>query len=321
MKKALITGIYGQDGSYLAELLLSKNYEVHGIVKSISLEDPNNKPRYLKNCKDNLVLHAVSLNNQLGLIKIINKVKPDEFYHLAASSFVNYTFDNDINVIDTNFYSTYFLLSILKDNVPECKIFFAGSSEMFGHVLESPQNENTPFNPRSLYGISKLASYHLMRNYREQYDMFCCTGILYNHESPRRSFEYVTRKITSSVARIKLGLLNKLALGTLEPLRDWGYAPAYVKAMWLMLQQKFPTDYVLATGITHSVREFVEYAFYYVGLDYRDYVVYDEKFYRPVEKIPLCGDSSKAYSDLKWQNTKSLKEIIQEMVDHDLNCF
>ncbi len=318
---ALITGISGQDGSYLAELLLSKGYEVHGMVRRASIEDPDNRLVNIKQILNKLKLHVVSIDNYMSIYNVVKEIQPNQCYHMAASSFVNYSFDNEINVLDTNFYATYYLLTSLRDSVPNCKLFFAGSSEMFGNVTDSPQDENTPFFPRSIYGISKLASYHLLRNFREKYNMFACTGFLYNHESPRRSFEYVTRKITSNVAKIKLGLEDKLLLGNLEALRDWGYAPDYVYAMWLMLQQTEPDDYILSTGATTPVKRFVEYAFNYVNLDYQQYVVFDERFYRPTESIPLCGNFTKAQKTLGWQHTKCLKEIVEEMVDSDLNLF
>ncbi|MGB5632730.1 MAG: GDP-mannose 4,6-dehydratase, partial [Waterburya sp.] len=266
MKKALLTGITGQDGSYLAEFLLAKGYEVHGIVRRTSIEDAAHKLSNLKEILNKIVLHTASLDNHLSLYKVINQVQPDECYHLAASSFVSYSFDDEFSILSSNFSGTHYLLASIKEIMPVCRFYFAGSSEMFGSASNSPQNELTPFNPRSIYGISKLSSHHLVRNYREQYDLFACTGILYNHESPRRDFKFVTRKITSSVAKIKLGLQDKLYLGNLDAVRDWGYAPDYVYSMWLMLQQDTPRDYVVASGINHSVREFVKYAFDCVGL-------------------------------------------------------
>ncbi|MGZ3707855.1 MAG: GDP-mannose 4,6-dehydratase, partial [Bdellovibrionota bacterium] len=213
---------------------------------------------------------------------------------------------------------THCLLAAVKERAPQCRVYFAGSSEMFGQVATSPQNESTPFNPRSIYGIAKLASYHLVRNYRDQYGMYACVGILYNHESPRRGFEFVTRKITSTVAKIKLGTEKKLVLGNLDPLRDWGYAPEYVNAMWLMLQQDTPDDYVIATGVTHSVRQFVQLAFEHVGLDYQEYVAFDQRFFRPAEKVPLVGDATKARTKLGWTPKRDFKSIVTEMVDKDL---
>ena len=321
MKKALITGITGQDGSYLAELLLAKGYEVHGIVRRPSIEDAAHKLSNLKEVLNKVILHTASLDNHLSLYKVINEVQPDECYHLAASSFVSYSFDDEFSILSSNFNGTHYLLASIKEIMPSCRFYFAGSSEMFGTARNSPQNELTPFNPRSIYGISKLSSHHLVRNYRERYDLFACTGILYNHESPRRDFKFVTRKITSSVAKIKLGYQDKLHLGNLDAVRDWGYSLDYIRSMWLMLQQDTPQDYVVASGINHSVREFVQYAFDCVGLDYQDFVEIDQRFYREAEKIPLCGDSSKIQRELNWQSDRKLKDIIREMVENDLNFF
>ena len=260
-QKALITGIAGQDGSYLAELLLSKGYEVHGIVRRIAIEDTEHKLKNILHIENKINLHVASLDNVLSLIKTVKDVAPDELYHLAASSFVSYSFEDEISILNNNVNSTHYLLAAINEFAPKCRIYFAGSSEMFGHVSQSPQDENTPFNPRSIYGISKVASYHLVKNYRQQYGTFACTGILYNHESPRRGYEFVTRKIVSSAVKIKLGLQKDLELGNLDAYRDWGYAPDYVKAMWLMLQAEEPDDYVIASGETHSVRTFAEIAF------------------------------------------------------------
>lgn len=321
MKKALITGITGQDGSYLAEFLLAKGYEVHGIVRRTSIEDSAHKLSHLKGILNKIVLHTASLDNHLSLYKVINQVQPDECYHLAASSFVSYSFDDEFSILSSNFSGTHYLLASIKEIMPVCRFYFAGSSEMFGSASNSPQNELTPFNPRSIYGISKLSSHHLVRNYRERYDLFACTGILYNHESPRRDFKFVTRKITSSVAKIKLGLQDKLYLGNLDAVRDWGYAPDYIYSMWLMLQRDTPKDYVVASGINHSVREFVQYAFNCVGLNYQEFIEVDQRFYRETEKIPLCGDSSQIQRELNWQSNRQLKDIIREMVENDLNFF
>ncbi|OLP18836.1 GDP-mannose 4,6-dehydratase [Leptolyngbya sp. 'hensonii'] len=321
MKKALITGISGQDGSYLAELLLSKGYEVHGIVRRQSLEAPSQNLSNLECCRERVNLHVASLDNHLSLYKVIQEVQPDELYHLAASSFVSYNFDDESSILTSNFNGTHYLLSSIKEVVPNCRFCFAGTSEMFGRVAVTPQNELTPFNPRSIYGVSKLASYHLVANYREQYGIFACTAILYNHESPRRDFKFVTRKITAAAAKIKLGLENRLYLGNLDAVRDWGYAPDYVHGMWLMLQHHTPDDYVIASGVTHAVRKFVDCAFKSLGLDYNHYVEVDPRFYRAAEKVPLCGDSSKIRTILGWASHKPLEEIIQEMIAHDLKLF
>lgn len=318
MKRALITGIYGQDGSYLADLLLSKGYEVHGIIRRSALEDTAHKLNNLAHIKDRITLHVASLDNHLSLYKVVSTVQPDECYHLAASSFVSYSFDDEFSILNTNFMGTHYLLASLKEVVPDCRFYFAGSSEMFGTTEASPQNEQTPFNPRSIYGISKLASHHLVKNYREQYGLFACTGILYNHESPRRGFAFVTRKITSTAAEIKLGLKDKLYLGNLDALRDWGYAPDYVRAMWQMLQADEPGDYVVATGVLHAVRDFVRLAFEHLGLDFERHTAFDPKYFRESERIALCGDASKAERVLGWRPTVAFETVVSDMVRADL---
>ena len=318
MKKALITGITGQDGSYLAELLLSKGYQVHGIVLRSEIEDPERAMARLSAIERELELHVGSIESYPSLHSIIEKVGPDECYHLAASSFVSYSFDEEFSVFNTNIGGTHNVLSALKNAAPQCRFYFAGSSELFGRALTSPQNEDTPFNPRSAYGITKVTGYFLTSNYRENYGMYACTGIAFNHESPRRGYEYVTRKIAHGAAQIKLGMLDKLALGNLEAVRDWGYSPDYVKAMWQMLQQSEPRDYVIATGIGHTIREFCELAFARLGLDYRQYVVFDEKFYRQDEVVPLIGDASRARAALNWQPEVGFAELVNLMVDADL---
>ncbi|MCK4262022.1 GDP-mannose 4,6-dehydratase [bacterium] len=318
MKKALITGITGQDGSYLAEFLLDKGYEVHGMVRRVALEDPEHRLWRIRHILDKLILHPASLESYASIFNVVRKVNPDECYHLAAQSFVSYSFEDEFSTINTNINGTHHVLSAIKQNAPECKFYFAASSEMFGHAKESPQNESTPFHPRSPYGISKVAGFHLTQNYREAYGLFACSGILFNHESPRRGFEFVTRKITDAVARIKLGLVKELKLGNLEAKRDWGYAGDYVQAMWLMLQQDKPDNYVIATGETRSVKEFVELAFKYAGLNWQDYVVVDKTLYRPAEVYELRGDYSKAKQKLGWQPSVSFKDLVKMMVDADL---
>ena len=318
MKRALITGITGQDGSYLAEFLLEKGYEVHGIVRRVAIEDPQHRLWRIRHLLDKLILHPGSLESYASIFKIVEEVKPDECYHLAAQSFVSYSFEDEFSTINTNINGTHYVLSAIKEKAPECKFYFAGSSEMFGLVKETPQNENTPFHPRSPYGISKVAGFDLTRNYREAYNLFACSGILFNHESPRRGYEFVTRKISYTVAEIKLGLSKKLNLGNLEARRDWGYSGDYVKAMWLMLQQDKPDDYVIATGETHSVKEFAELAFTHVGLNYQDYLSSDEIFYRPAEVHLLKGDYSKGKKILGWGPTVKFKELVEMMVDADL---
>ncbi len=319
MKKALITGITGQDGSYLAEFLLKKgDYEIHGLVRRVALEDPEHRLWRIKHLLDKISLHAGSLESYASVFNVVEKVKPDECYHLAAQSFVSYSFDDEFSTIDTNINGTLHVLSAIRKKVPKCKFYFAASSEMFGKVREIPQNENTPFHPRSPYGISKVAGFDLTRNYREAYGLFSCNGILFNHESPRRGFEFVTRKITRTVAKIKLGLEKELKLGNLEAKRDWGYAGDYVEAMWLMLQQEKCDDYVIATNETHSVEEFVELAFNCVDLNWKNYVTIDKKFYRPAEVHQLIGDYSKAEKILGWRPKVSFKELVKMMVDSDL---
>lgn len=318
MKKAFITGIDGQDGSYLSEFLLDKGYEVHGMVRRVALEDEEHHLWRLKHILGKIKLHPASLESYPSIFKLIEKIKPSECYHLAAQSFVSYSFEDEFSTINTNINGTHFVLSAVKEKAPKTKFYFAASSEMFGLVRETPQNEKTPFHPRSPYGISKVAGFDLTRNYREAYGLFACNGILFNHESPRRGFEFVTRKITNRIAEIKMGLEKELRLGNLEAKRDWGFAGDYVKAMWLMLQQNKPDDYVIATGETHSVKEFVKLAFEYVGLDWKDYVSVDKTFYRPAEVHLLKGDYSKAKRLLGWKPETDFKGLVKMMVDADL---
>ena len=317
-KKVLITGIAGQDGSYLADLLLAKGYEVHGIVRRIAIEDSAHKLKNIGHLHDRVKLHVASLDNVLSLIKTVREVMPDECYHLAASSFVSYSFEDEMSILNNNINATHYLLASLREFAPHCRFYYAGTSEMFGTVESSPQDETTPFNPRAIYGVSKVAGYHLVKNYRQQYGMFACSGILYNHESPRRGYEFVTRKIISSAVKIKLGLQETLSLGNLDAYRDWGYAPDYVNAMWLMLQAATPDDFVVATGETHTVREFVETAFSSLGLDYTRHVIVDPKFFRPAEQTVLCGNPARIQEKLGWQRTKKLPEIIAEIIASEL---
>ena len=321
MKKALITGITGQDGSYLSELLLAKGYEVHGILRRVALEDPEGRLARIKNFQDKIHLHPATLENYASIFKVVEKVQPDECYHLAAQSFVGYSFEDEFSTIDTNIKGTQHILSAVKERAPKCKFYFAASSEMFGKVAETPQKETTIFNPRSPYGISKVAGYYLTKNYREAYDLWACCGILFNHESPRRGFEFVTRKITRSIARIKLGLSNELRLGNMDAERDWGFAGDYVKAMWLMLQQKTPDDYVIGTGEMHSVKEFVEAAFGSVDLAWKDYVKIDQQLFRPAEVNVLKADYSKASKVLKWEPEIKFDELVKMMVEEDIKSF
>ena len=318
-KVALITGITGQDGSYLAELLLSKGYKVHGIVRRVAFEDEGHRLSRIKNILNDVILHAGSLESYASLFNIILKIKPDEVYHLAAQSYVGYSFEDEFSTLNININGTHYLLSATKEFADnKVKFYFAGTSEMFGKVKETPQNENTPFNPRSSYGISKVTAYHLVKNYREAYNLHASSGILFNHESPRRGFEFVTRKISYSVARIKKGLQKKLILGNVKAKRDWGHAKDYVEAMWLMLQQKKPDDFVIGTGKEHSVENFAKKAFAHVGLNYRDHIISDKNLFRPAEVDTLLADSSKAKKILKWKPKISFDDLVINMVEHDL---
>ena len=316
-KRALITGITGQDGSYLAEFLLGKGYEVHGVVRRAALEDPEHRLSRLVGILDHVILHAASLESYASIHQAIEAVRPEECYHLAAQSFVSYSFDDEFSTLNTNINGTHFLLAAIKNLARDCHFYFAGSSEMFGHAEEVPQTEKTRFHPRSSYGISKVAGFELTRNYREAYQMHCSSGILFNHESPRRGYEFVTRKISCGVARIWAGKSGGLRLGNLEAKRDWGHAREYVTAMWRMLQQPEPDDYVVATGQTHSVREFAEVAFSLAGLDYRDYLTEDPTLYRPAEVNLLLGDASKAKEKLGWEHSIRFEDLVREMVQAD----
>jgi len=320
IKKALITGITGQDGSHLTEHLLGLGYEVHGIVRRVALEDPDNRFRRISHLLDKVHLHAASLESYPSIFSVISRHEVDECYHLAAQSFVAESFSDGFSTMNVNINGTHYLLAALKELRQHCRFYFAGSSEMFGKVRETPQRETTPFHPRSPYGISKVAGFELTRNYREAYGMFCASGLLFNHEGPRRGFEFVTRKITNTAARIKLGLASELRLGNLDAKRDWGHAADYVRAMHLMLQQPQPDDFIVATGESHTVREFCERAFGELELDYRDYVVVDDRFYRPAEVDQLVGDASKAREILNWRPTYSFEELVTEMVQSDLEA-
>jgi GDPmannose 4,6-dehydratase len=321
VKRALITGVNGQDGSYLAEMLLAKGYEVHGVVRRDALEDPAHRLVNIAAVRNDIHLHTGSLDNDLSLYKIAAAVRPDECYHLASSSFVSYSFEDESSIVSNNFTATHSLLSSLKELAPACRVYFAGSSEMFGDAKASPQNEATPFNPRSVYGISKLAAFHLARNYREHHRMFVSAGILYNHESPRRGHQFVTRKISSTAAKIKLGREHSLTLGNIEARRDWGYAPDYVRAMYAMLQKDAPGDYVVATGVTHTVKDFLRAAFGVLDLDYERYVSFDAEYFRPSETVPLCGDASRSRRELGWAPSRTFEQIVEEMVRQDLELL
>ena len=320
MKKvALITGITGQDGSYLAELLLSKGYEVHGIVRRVALEDETHRLWRIRKILKDINLHAGSLESYASLFNIILKIKPSEVYHLAAQSYVGYSFEDEFSTLNININGTHYLLSAVKEFADsKIKFYFAGSSEMFGKVKSIPQNEETDFNPRSSYGISKVTGYHLTKNYREAYKLHASNGILFNHESPRRGFEFVTRKISHAVAKIKNGSKEKLKLGNMKAKRDWGHAKDFVEAMWLMLQRDTPGDYVVGTGAEHSVEEFAQKAFGHVGLNYKDHIVIDQKLIRPAEVDTLLADSSKAKKILKWEPKVSFDDLVIDMVESDL---
>ena len=320
-KKALITGITGQDGSYLAEYLLGLGYEVHGLVRRVALEDPRRRFTRIDKILDRLVLHPASLESYPSIFHVVSRNEFDECYHLAAQSFVAESFADGFSTMNTNINGTHYMLAALRELRPQCRFYFAGSSEMFGKVRETPQRETTPFHPRSPYGISKVAGFDLTRNYREAYDMFCSSGILFNHEGPRRGFEFVTRKITSGVAAIKLGFETELRLGNLDAMRDWGHTADYVRAMHSMLQMAEPDDYVIASGESHSVREFCEIAFGVAGLNYQDHVVIDENFYRPAEVEHLIGDATKAREAFGWKPEYTFQGMIEEMVECDIRLL
>ena len=317
-KVALITGITGQDGSYLAELLLTKGYSVHGIVRRVALEDKTHRIWRIKNILNDVNLHAASLENYASIFKIIQKIKPDEVYHLAAQSYVAYSFEDEFSTFNTNINGTHHMLSAVSGFSNKLKFYFAGSSEMFGKVQKTTQDENTPFHPRSTYGISKVTGYHLTKNYREAYKLHASSGILFNHESPRRGFEFVTRKISHAAARIKKGLQKKLKLGNINAKRDWGHAQDYVKAMWLMIQQDNPGDYVIGTGIENSVKDFAKKAFKHVGLNYKDHIVIDKSLMRPADVNALLANYSKAKKILKWSPKISFNDLVAGMVESDL---
>jgi GDPmannose 4,6-dehydratase len=313
-KRALITGITGQDGSHLAEFLLGKGYEVVGMVRRSSTVNFER----IKHIQDQLTLVSGDLLDEVSLIAILREHRPAEVYNLAAQSFVQTSWPQPVFTGEVTALGVTRILDAIRIVDPDIRFYQASSSEMFGKVVEVPQRESTPFYPRSPYGVAKVYGHWITVNYRESYNMFAVSGILFNHEGPRRGLEFVTRKITHGVARIKLGLDTELRLGNIESQRDWGYAGDYVKAMWMMLQQEQPDDYVIATGQTHSVRRFCELAFGHVGLDYRDYVVQDERFFRPAEVDLLVGDSSKAREQLGWELETSFDQLVTMMVDADL---
>ncbi|MGB3536156.1 MAG: GDP-mannose 4,6-dehydratase [Microcoleaceae cyanobacterium] len=324
-KCALITGITGQDGSYLSELLLEKGYEVHGIIRRSSCFNTDRIDHLYKDPHDpnaHLFLHYGDLTDGTTLRRILEEVKPTEIYNLGAQSHVRVSFDSPEYTVDAVGMGVLRLLEAIRDYQQrtgiEVRFYQAGSSEMFGKVLEIPQKETTPFYPRSPYACAKVYGHWQTINYRESYDLFACNGILFNHESPRRGETFVTRKITRAVARIKMGMQNDIYLGNIDSKRDWGYAKDYVRAMWLMLQQDAPDDYVVATNETHSVREFLQIAFNYVGLDWEKYTKFDERYLRPAEVDILIGDPAKARQKLGWEPSVTFEELVQLMVDEDL---
>lgn len=322
LKKALITGITGQDGSYLAELLLSKGYEVHGTIRRASSFNTGRIDHLYTDPHINgvrLFLHYGDIADSTNLIKLLYRIQPDEIYHLAAQSHVRVSFDIPEYTGDVTGLGTIRILEAIRETGLKSKFYQASSSEMFGKVIETPQSELTPFYPRSPYGAAKVYAYWATVNYREAYGMFAANGILFNHESPRRGETFVTRKITRAVARIKANLQDKLYLGNLDAKRDWGFAKEYVEAMWLMLQQDKPDDYVIATGETHSVSEFLAEAFSYADLDWRDYVEMDPKYLRPSEVELLVGDPSKARKELGWEPKVTFKDLVRLMVDADMS--
>ena len=313
-RRALITGITGQDGAYLAEFLLERGYEVHGMVRRVSTETFER----ITHLRDRLVLHQADLLDQLSLVTLIREVRPREVYNLAAQSFVPTSWLQPLLTGEFTALGVTRMLEAVRLVDPEIRFYQASSSEMFGQVHQEPQNEQTPFWPRSPYGVAKVYGHWITVNYRESYGIFACSGILFNHESPLRGKEFVTRKITDAVARIKLGVQQKLRLGNLDAMRDWGFSGDYVRAMWMMLQQDAPDDYVVATGRKHSVRDFVERAFRHVDLDWQDYVESDPALIRPAEVNTLRGDAAKAHRVLGWEPTVSFAELVEMMVDADI---
>ncbi len=317
MRKALITGITGQDGSYLAEFLLEKGYKVVGMVRRTSTINFDR----IRHLQDRVEIVQGDLLDQSSLVDIVSEHEPDEVYNLAAQSFVPTSWKQPVLTGEFTALGVTRILEAIRQVNSKIRFYQASSSEMFGKVVEVPQRESTPFYPRSPYGVAKVYGHWITVNYRESYDMFACSGILFNHESPRRGLEFVTHKVTHAVAKIKLGLSKELRLGNLDARRDWGFAGDYVRAMWLMLQQATPDDFVVATGETHSVRELCEVAFQHVGLDYRDHLVIDEKFFRPAEVDLLVGDPSKAAKALGWKPSVSFKGLVEMMVDADLEAL
>ncbi|MED3573240.1 GDP-mannose 4,6-dehydratase [Cytobacillus praedii] len=317
MKKALITGITGQDGSYLADLLLDKGYKVYGLKRRTATPNFEN----IKHIQNEIEFFSGDLRDMTSLAEAVQAIQPDEVYNLAAQSFVGDSWRQPIYTSEVTGLGVTNMLESIRLSKPDARFYQASSSEMFGKVIETPQTENTPFYPRSPYGVAKVYGHWITVNYRESYGMYACSGILFNHESPRRGIEFVTRKVSDSVAKIKLGLQDKLLLGNLDAKRDWGFAGDYVKAMWLMLQQEEPDDYVIATGETHTVKELIEIAFEHVGLNWQDYVVQDARFMRPAEVDILLGDPTKAKKQLNWEPQVNFEQLVKMMVENDLQKY
>ena len=314
-KIAIITGISGQDGSYLAELLVKKKYKVYGI----SNPQKKNNFKNLKSINRKLFFKKIDINSYSKIKNLIKKIKPTEFYHLAAQSFINYKFEDEFFKLNPNINGTHYILSAIKEFSPKTKFYFAASSELFGNVEKSPQNEKTKFNPRSAYGVSKVAGFYLTKNYREAYNIHACSGILFNHESPRRNVNFVSRKITKNLSLILKGKLKKITLGNINSKRDWGHAKDYVYAMWKMLQINKPDDFVIGTGKTHSVKDFIKIAFKRVNLDYKKFIKIDKKLFRPNDKVILKADFRQAKLKLKWKPKITFESLVNEMVDYDIN--
>lgn len=317
-KTAIITGITGQDGSYLAELLIKKNYIVYGLIRT-----NKNKNRFwrIESLKKKIKLLNVNINNSIKVSKVIKKIKPDEFYHLAAQSFINYNFEDEFFKLNPNINGTHYILSALKDHSPKTKFYFAASSEMFGNTKTLSQNENTAFNPRSAYGISKVTGFLLTKNYREAFGLFSCSGILFNHESGRRNKDFVTKKIIKGLIDIKKGRIKYIRLGNLNAKRDWGHAKDYVYAMWKMLQQKKANDFVIGTGVLHSVKDFLKIAFEKLNLDYKKHIIIDKKYWRKNDKFFLKADPTKARKILRWTPKIKFNDLISDMIKSELNLL
>ena len=317
-KTAIITGITGQDGSYLAELLIKKNYIVYGLIRT-----NKNKNRFwrIESLKKKIKLLNVNINNSIKVSKVIKKIKPDEFYHLAAQSFINYKFEDEFFKLNPNINGTHYILSALKDHSPKTKFYFAASSEMFGNTKTLSQNENTAFNPRSAYGISKVTGFLLTKNYREAFGLFSCSGILFNHESGRRNKDFVTKKIIKGLIDIKKERIKYIRLGNLNAKRDWGHAKDYVYAMWKMLQQKKANDFVIGTGVLHSVKDFLKIAFEKLNLDYKKHIIIDKKYWRKNDKFFLKADPTKARKILRWTPKIKFNDLISDMIKSELNLL